>query len=267
MFRMFPGIPGYIYYISIALQVICVLHCIRSGTQQRWIWLIVFVPYIGSIAYFFSEILPKRNMGAWQAGLGSLLVSPAARIRRLEQNLQFANTFNNRVMLANAYMLSGRTEEAIELYSTSLTGAFTENEYVINRLIGAYFQTERYPELIELARKIYHTPAFARSHAHLFYARALDITGDKEGAESEFRKMKGRFADFEARYQYGLFLQRAGRDSEAQNIWEDIIKEGPHLSSRERRANYLWIQKSKEEVRKGRPVELRDATRPKDNHQ
>ena len=74
--------------------------------------------------------------------------------------------------------------------------------------------------------------------------------GDREGAEREFKKMKGRFADFEARYQYGLFLQRAGRDSEAQSVLEDIIKEGPHLSSRERRANYLWIQKSKEELRK-----------------
>ena len=249
MFRLFPGVPGYFYYISIALQVICVVHCLRSGTQQRWIWLIVFVPLIGSIAYFFTEILPGRNMGNWQEGMSSLFVSPAARIRRLEQNLQFANTFNNRVLLANAYMLAGRTEEAIELYSTSLTGAFTENEYVINRLIAAYFKTGRYAELIELARKIYRTPAFARSEAHLYYARVLDLSGDKEGAEAEFRKMKGRFADFEARYQYALFLRRAGREDEAYGVLQDIVSEGPHLSSRERRASHLWIQKSKEELR------------------
>jgi hypothetical protein len=251
---MFPGIPGYIYYVSIVLQVICVLHCIRKGTQQKWIWLIVFVPYIGCIAYFFSEILPKRDMGNWQEGLGSLFVSPSARIRRLEQNCQLTNTFNNRVLLANAYMMAGRTEEAIDLYSTSLTGAFTENEYVINRLIGAYFTVGRYQDLIALAGKIYSTPAFARSEAHLYYARALDLTGNPEGAEREFKKMKGRFADFAARYQYGLFLQRAGRDNEAQGVLEDIVKEGPHLSSRERRANYLWIQKAREELKKGRPV-------------
>src|SRR5579859_288717 len=250
MFRMLPYIPGYFYYISIVLQAICVVHCIRRGTQQKWIWLIVFLPYIGCIIYLFMEILPRRRMGDWQAGLGSLIVSPAARIRRLEENLQFADTFNNRVLLANGYMLTGRTEEAIELYSSSLTGAFSENEYVINRLIAAYFQTGRYPELIQLARKIYTTAPFARSEAHLYYARALDSTGDKEGAEREFRKMKGRFADFEARYQYGLFLQREGRGGEAAGILEDIVREGPHLSSRERRANYLWIQKSREELKK-----------------
>jgi hypothetical protein len=250
MFRMFPGIPGYFYYISIVLQVICVLHCLRKATQQRWIWLIVFVPYIGSIAYFFSEILPGLNAAGWQEGLGSLFVSPAARIRRMEQNLQFANTFNNRVLLANAYMIAGRTGEAIELYSTSLTGAFTENEYVINRLIEAYFKTGQFRELIGLTKKVYSTPGFPRSQAHLCYARALEMTGDQEGAEREFKKMKGRFADFQARYQYALFLQRAGREGEAQGVLEDIVKEGPHLSSRERRANYLWIQKSKEELRR-----------------
>lgn len=256
MFRMFPGIPGYFYCVSIVLQVICVLHCIRRGTQQKWIWLIVFVPYIGSIAYFFSEILPRRSGGNWQEELSSLFVSPAARIRRLEQNLQLTNTFNNRVLLANAYMLAGRTEEAIEIYSTSLTGAFEENEYVIHRLIAAYFQTGRYAESIGLARKIYMKPGFTRSQAHLCYARALDQSGDAAGAETEFCKMKGRFADFEARYQYGLFLQRRGRDDEARHLLEDIVKESSHLSSRERRANYLWIQKSKEELRKAGPARV-----------
>ena len=247
---MFPGIPGYFYYISIVLQVICVLHCLRRGTQQRWIWLIIFVPYIGSIAYFFSEILPQRNMAGLQEGLGSLFVSPAARIRRLEQNLQFANTFNNQVLLANAYMMADRTEEAIDLYSTSLTGAFSENEYVVNRLIEAYFKTGQYPELIELTKKVYSNLAFARSQAHLCYARALELGGDPAGAEREFKKMKGRFADFQARYQYALFLQRAGRESESRGLLEDLVNESPHLSSRERRANYLWIQKSKEELRR-----------------
>src|SRR6202000_1452946 len=110
--------------------------------------------------YFFTEVLPKRDKRGSQAGLGSLFLSPAARIRRLEENLSLTNTFNNRVLLANAYMLVGRTEEAIELYTTSLTGAFEENEYVISRLIAAYFKVERYAELFLLARKIYKLPQF-----------------------------------------------------------------------------------------------------------
>jgi hypothetical protein len=251
MFRMLPMIPGYYYYISLVLQGICVIHCLRRGkSDQKWIWLIVFLPLIGCIAYFFTEIFPLNRTGNWSNNLGSLLVSPAARIKRLEANLHFADTFNNRILLANAYRIVGRTEEAIELYSTSLTGAFSENEYVISALISAYFETKQYDELILLARKIYKTPQFARSEAHLFYARALDLTGDKEGAEKEFKRMKGRFADFEARYQYGLFLQREGREQEAFEVLDDIVREAPHLSPRERRSSRTWILKAKEELKK-----------------
>ena len=125
------------------------------------------------------------------------------------------------------------------------------NEYATSRLISAYFTTGRYTELIVLARKIYNSPQFPRSQDHVQYARALELTGDKPAAENEFKKMNGRFADFEARHQYALFLQRAGRNEESRQILKDIVKEATHLSARERRDYYTWIQKSKEELKKG----------------
>ena len=251
MFRLFPSIPSWLYYVSITLQVICVIHCLRNkGTRQNWIWLIVFVPLVGCVAYFFAEILPKRNTGDWAAELTSLFISPAARIRRLEENLSFSNTFNNRILLADAYRIAGRTEEAIELYTTSLTGYFAENEYATSCLIAAYFTAGRYAELIQLAKKIYRSPQFPRSQAHVQYARALELTGDNTAAENEFKKMNGRFADFEARHQYALFLRRAGRNEESRQILQDIVREATHLSARERRDYYTWIQKSKEELKR-----------------
>ncbi|MBS1665453.1 MAG: PLDc N-terminal domain-containing protein [Bacteroidetes bacterium] len=249
MYSVLSFFPHYFYYISIALQAICVIHCLRrGGNTQKWIWLIVFLPVIGSLAYLFTEIIHIRDLSGFQAGLGSL-VNPAGRIKRLESNLKFSDTFNNRVMLADAYMLVGRVDEAIELYESSLTGAFTENEHVIKQLIAAYFQKGRYAEVLPLARKIYNRPQFSRSKEHIFYARALELTGDAAGAEREFIKMKSRFSNFEARYQYGLFLQRAGRENEARAVFEDIAGEASHLSSRERRDNHHWIAKAKEELR------------------
>lgn len=246
---IFPFVPGYFYYISLALQAICVIHCLRSSNQQRWIWAIIFLPYIGCILYFFSEILPGMNLRNGGFDIGALL-NPAGRIKRLENNLRFTDTFNNRVLLADAYLAAGRTDEAIELYTSSLTGAFTENEYVIKQLIAAYAVQRRYAELIPLAEKIRHLPTFARSGTQIQYARALEYMGDSEGAEREFKKMKGRFSAFEARYQYGMFLVRAGREGEARQVFADIAAEAPHLSSRERRYNRAWIIKAKEELKR-----------------
>lgn len=187
--------------------------------------------------------------GSIQAGLETIL-NPTGRIKRLESNLRFSDTFNNRVVLADAYLGIGRVDEAIELYTSSLTGAFTENDYVFRRLIAAYFIQQRYQDLIPLARKIYNHPEFQRSSGHIQYACALGYIGDSQGAEREFKRMKSKFSAFEARYHYGLFLEMEGRWEEARQIFRDMTEEAPHLSSRERRSNRAWILKAKEELGK-----------------
>jgi hypothetical protein len=247
MFQLLRFFPSYMYVISIALQAICVIHCIRKNNQQRWIYIIIFLPLIGCLAYFFSEIVTGRDLVAMQSDLGTML-NPGGRIRRLEGNLRFSDTFNNRIQLADAYMGMGRVDEAIGLYESSLTGAFVENDYVFRRLISAYFVKGRYEDLIPLARKIYHHPEFPRSRVHLEYACALDRVADGQGAEREFKKMKARFSAFEARYQYGLFLQRSGREKEARHIFREMTDEASHLSPREKRSNRAWILKAKEEL-------------------
>lgn len=236
---------SWFYYIIIALQAICVIHCIRRGTQQKWIWIIIFVPVIGSLAYLFTEIFSHRQRQSLQEGISGALVSHNARIRRLENNLKFTDTFNNRVILADAYLAAGDAGNAIKLYESSLTGAFEENEHVIIQLIKAYYKKENYGRIIELAKKVYHRPQFARSQAHVLYAIALEKAGSREKAEEEFIKMKARFSYFEARLQYGLFLKRAGREKDARQVFLDMVDEAPHLSPRERRDSRAWIAQAR----------------------
>ncbi|THU37355.1 hypothetical protein FAM09_19265 [Niastella caeni] len=240
---------SYYYYIPIGLQAICVIHCMRKGNQNKWIWIIVFLPVIGSLAYIFSEIITRRGIDNVTSGVGSVL-NPGGSVRKLEEQLRFSDTFHNRIALADAYLATGQTDDAINLYEQSLTGVFTENEHVIKQLIVAYSNVGRYADILPLAKKIYASPQFAKSRVHVLYAMALEQTGKNELAEKEYKTMNGRFAYFEARYQYSLFLLRAGRDDEAKQVLDSMVYEGGHLSSRERRANNVWIGKARDEVRK-----------------
>jgi hypothetical protein len=240
---------SYLYYIPIALQAICVLHCIRSGNQNKWIWIIVFLPVIGSLIYLFSEVFTGREIDQVSSGMGQVFNSNGS-IKKLEQQLRFSDTFHNRIALADAYLAKGYTNDAIALYEQSLTGVFTENEHVIKQLIIAYANVSRFADILPLAKRIYNSPQFAKSKVHVVYALALEHAGNKEQAEKEFKMMNSRFAYFEARYQYALFLARNGRKGEAVQLLDDMVAESTQLSSRERRYNAQWIAQAREELRK-----------------
>jgi hypothetical protein len=240
---------GYISYIVIGLDVICILHSMRNNTHNKWMLLIVFAPIIGALVYLFAEVFTRRRGANLQEGISGILTTSSSRIRKLEQNLKISDTFNNRIYLADAYLATGDTNRAIELYESSLTGAFDENDYVLKQLIVAYYSKGEYARLQPLARKIYNRPQFARSRAHLYYAISLEKTGDIAQAEQEFKKMKGRFSQFEARLHYGLFLKRTGREQEAKQVFSDMVDEAPHLSSRERRDSRAWIGQARNELK------------------
>jgi len=82
----------------------------------------------------------------------------------------------------------------------------------------------------------------------VLYAKALENTGELEAAENEFKAMKGRYSNFEQRYEYGLFLLRTDRPEDARQIFAQITEEAPHLSNMEKRASRTWINKSREEL-------------------
>jgi hypothetical protein len=244
---MFYG--NYFYYITIGLQAFCAIHCFRRGTQAKWIWLIIFLPVIGSLIYIYTEILSNRSFKAPNIDVGAVL-NPAGKIKKLEEQLQFTDTFANKIQLADAYLSGGFIEKAIDLYNSSLTGAFSENEHVLAQLIIAYYELGEYEKVIPIAKKIYKLPQFARSKSHIVYAKALEELGETELAENEFKAMKGRYSYFGPRYEYGLFLTRQGRDEDARTIYTDMLTEEPHLSQMEKRSNRAWFTKAKDELRK-----------------
>jgi hypothetical protein len=247
--NMFFG-GGGLYYIPLILEALCAIHCLRRGTQQKWLWIIIFLPLIGSLIYIYSEILtnrsalrvPKLNVGA--------VLNPGAKLKKLEDDLRFTDTFANKVKLADAYLEAGFTDKAVDLYESSLTGAFAENEHVMAQLIVAYSNHGRYDEVIPIAKKLYKLPQFPRSKAHIGYAIALENTGQVDLAEAEFKAMKGRYSYFGPRYEYGMFLVRQGRDEDAHQVFTDILNEVPQLSAMERKTSKVWFAKTKDEVKK-----------------
>lgn len=240
---------GEYYYIIIILQVVCAIHCVKKGNQNKWIWLIVFIPLVGCIAYIFTEIFTRNDIQNVQSGVSSIF-NPSGKIRSLQEQVNFRDTFDNRMALADAYLEVGQADKAIEIYETSLTGNFSEHEHGCMQLIKAYFEKGRYDDLINIAKKAYKLPQFKRSRANMLYAIALGSTNQSEAAEREFLSMAGKFSNYENRYYYGKFLLHCGRKDDAKKVYTEIINEQSHLSSSEKRMSGQWITKTKDELKK-----------------
>ena len=63
-------------------------------------------------------------------------------MRNFKKDLGIRATFfeGNRISPADVYPATGNTVRAIELYESSLTNGFAENEHVLSQLIVAYFK-------------------------------------------------------------------------------------------------------------------------------
>ncbi|WP_448699902.1 tetratricopeptide repeat protein [Mucilaginibacter sp. AW1-3] len=245
----FSFLNGYsYYYIPVLLQAFCCFHAYRRGTLNNWIWMIVFLPLIGSIIYLFSEVFSTRGVRRSKIDVGAI-VNPGGKLKKLESELRFSDTFANKIRLADAYLAAGQLDSAQELYENALTGSFADNEHGLSQLLVIYYKQERYTNVIDIAKKINRSQKFPKSTAHLLYAQALEHTGNLEAAEKEFKAMKGRYSCFEQRYEYGLFLKRHNRPQEAERIFNEILDEVPQLSSMERKGARAWAAKAKLEVR------------------
>ena len=69
------------FLITLALQAVFAVHCIRTGRNTIWIWVIVLLPLAGVIAYIIAEILPEL-FGSRTARRAAPPTSPAASVMR-----------------------------------------------------------------------------------------------------------------------------------------------------------------------------------------
>ena len=59
MYSIFSGAYG--YYIVGSLQIICILHALKTS-RRDWLYLVIFLPGIGAIIYIIREILPGLRL-------------------------------------------------------------------------------------------------------------------------------------------------------------------------------------------------------------
>jgi hypothetical protein len=235
------------YYILILLiEVACIAHIMRTGRERFWVYIVLFLPMAGMLAYLAVEVLPdllgSRTANRLNRKATSVL-DPERGLRSRLAALERTDTAENRRLLAEEHIARGEFAEAVNLYEASLVGVHADDVALLMGLARAKIGTQDYAgALAALDRLRVAHPKFQSSEGHLIYARCLEGLGRDDEAESEYAALVAYAPGEEVRCRYGQLLMRRGRSVEARSIFAQILKYAGQGSRRYRRDQQVWIE-------------------------
>jgi hypothetical protein len=239
--------------LLLAINIALVIHAAKSGRAYPWVYIIIIIPGFGALAYVVAELAPEW-LGTYQgqkarARVGRA-INPERTYRALKTELEIANTVANRSALAEECLALGRFDEAEVQYDAILAmPAGEEPRYMLGRA-RAEFGLHRFADaratLEELRQR---WPDWQSGDGHLIYARTLEEDGHLAEAVEEYRALSNYYAGAEPRVRLGLALRRLGREAEARNALEDVVRQMRLAPKFARRAQAEWISMAEAALR------------------
>lgn len=217
------------YYLTIALQVYCFYHVYKNRNPYYWYFIIFFIPVFGSIVYLITQVYNRHDAKKITSGL-THMINPTKKVKDLERQLQFAETYQNRVNLADAYLEIKDFDSAITYYLQALEDDFENDLYVIKQIMEAYFHTEDFNNVILNAQKIENHPEFKKSRAQFLYGLALERVGKLEEAEYNLKAIDIRYSFYNERLVFAKFLISQNRIEDAKTILDEIYMESKNMT-------------------------------------
>lgn len=240
-----------LYLLIPLLQIICVVHVVRTGRSFLWIYVLLFLPGLGVLAYVAVEIMPGLLRSRRARNFGSSAVStldPGRELRQRRQALEETDTVDNRRLLAESLIAAGQYDEAMGLYLSSLTGIHADDPGMLMGKARAAYGLKQYELTLDTLRKLAETnPRFQPVEAQLLRAMALEGLGRDEEAAADYAQLVTHAPGEEVRCRYALLLQRHGDRDGAKALFDEILARSRRSPRHYRRHEQEWIDIARRE--------------------
>jgi hypothetical protein len=230
--------------IPLFLMIACVVHAVKTDRVFPWIYIVIFLPGIGSLIYIAMNIIPEmfQTRGARQMqSAAKRAMDPHKEFREAVRDVEMVGSVDARRALAEQLMQRGQFTAAIAHYQSALEGHFRDDPVLWLGLARAQFLSGDWAaaqaSLDELQRV---DPKFKSEEGHMMYARVLEMQGRNEEALAEYARLARYFAGEEARYRHAALLAKTGAKDEARAIFTQIVKSLDGAPSRYRKAQKEW---------------------------
>jgi len=221
------------YFLIIALQGFCIYHVIKNRSDYYWYFVILFLPIVGSVLYIITQVFNKKDLDAAHKELVEI-VNPSKKVKDLRKQVEFADTFQNRVSLGDLLYEIGDYKGGVEEYNIALDGNYNQDAGVVKKMLEGYYRTEQFEEVIFCAEKINQRPDFVGSRSQFLYGLALEEQKRSEEAEKNLRPIDQRYSNYAERYTLAQFLITKGKIEDAKDILSEILVEANHMTKSNR---------------------------------
>ena len=144
------------------------------------------------------------------SGIGEAL-DPNRGLRQSAENLEVADTADNRRHLAEERMKRGQWAEAEALYRAALVGPLADDPALLIGLAKALSGRGDHQGAYDALETLYRdNPNYELREARLIQARALDGLGRTREAADAWRALIGYTTGPEAQVRYGLMMKKLG---------------------------------------------------------
>ena len=238
--------------VSLVIQALLIVHCIKTGRNQIWIWVLALLSYAGIIAYVAAELVPdllrSRTTQRTVKGVKKAL-DPEADLRRLAQTADISGGVDARQRYAGELSRLGRHRQAVDVYRQALRGHYEHDPNLMLGMARAQFAdgdaTAARATLDELIK---HNPQFRSADGHLLYARALEQEGQPQRALDEYKALAGYYPGAEATVRYALLLRGQGQLDQAREALRGLLNQAAVAPAHYRRTQEDWLKQAEREI-------------------
>jgi hypothetical protein len=240
-------------YVTWFIQLLLIIHVLKTGRNRYWIFILLFLPLIGGAAYLVVEVLPEfmGSVSGQRARRGmQQLIDPGGDIRACARAWEQSPNAENGRRYAQSLISADKADEALGILQQARSGFFENDPTLLLLEAQGQFLKEDWKASLEALQRLKaENPDFHSAEADLLRARALEADGRREEAIALYRGVAGYFPGVEARYRFAVALGANGEKAEAREEFEGILRDAQLAPPHFRRSQRSWISEARKALK------------------
>ncbi len=226
---------------GLLLQGFAIVHFIRRRPDMFWIYIILFLGPLGALVYIAVEVIPDAGL----LGQSFKVFPRRKRIGQLETMVRDNPSAGNYEELGDLYMEEGRPQPARAAFDKAIASRADTLDPFYRRGVCAVQLGDAADALPDLERVVAKEPDYDFHRAAGLLAHAYAQTGQKEKAETLFRRTTVTSTLSETYLNFAALLASEGRNSEARAWAQKVLDKKPTMPDYQRRRERPWFRSAR----------------------